>query len=224
MFLECSNLRREFAHFSLDVSFSVEENHMASLVGPSGSGKSTILSMIAGLVKPEKSCGTKIILDGKDITNLEPGKRNCGMVFQNPSLFLNMSVEDNVAYGLISRGMKKKEARKQAELFLEKFNMAGFAKRNPETLSGGEAQRVALARTLIVQPKLVLFDEPLSALDEDLRKKLAQEIRNMQRMIPFTAIMVTHDIKEALSISDDIIQIEKGKIVWCGKSCEFNKA
>ena len=102
--------------------------------------------------------------------------------------------------------------------------MAGFAKRNPETLSGGEAQRVALARTLIVQTKLVLFDEPLSALDEDLRKKLAQEIRNMQRMIPFTAIMVTHDIKEALSISDDIIQIEKGKIVWCGKSCEFNKA
>ena len=118
----------------------------------------------------------------------------------------------------------EEEARKQAEQFLEKFNMAGFAKRNPETLSGGEAQRVALARTLIVQPKLVLFDEPLSALDEDLRKKLAQEIRNMQRTIPFTAIMVTHDIKEALSISDDIIQIEKGKIVWCGKSGEFNKA
>ncbi|MBP5358336.1 MAG: ABC transporter ATP-binding protein [Treponema sp.] len=212
MFLECKNLRRNLSDFSLDVSFGVEENHMASLVGPSGSGKSTVLSMIAGLVHPDKLSDTKIILDNKDITYLEPGKRECGMVFQNPSLFLNMNVVDNVAYGLVCRGMKKKDARSKAEMFLEKFNMAGFSKRSPETLSGGEAQRVALARTLIVQPKLVLFDEPLSALDTELRKKLAQEIRSMQRTIPFTAIMVTHDLDEAVSISDEVIHIEKGRI------------
>lgn len=213
MFLECIDLRKKLADFSIDLSFTLEENKMAALVGPSGSGKSTVLSMIAGLVKPEKSCGTKIILDGNDITNLEPGKRGCGMVFQNPSLFLNMNVVDNVAYGLVCRGVKRKAARIRAESFLEKFSMQGFSKRSPETLSGGEAQRVALARTLIVEPKLVLFDEPLSALDTELRKKLAEEIRTMQKTIPFTAIMVTHDLEEAASISDEIIRIEKGKIV-----------
>ncbi|MBO4320688.1 MAG: ABC transporter ATP-binding protein [Treponema sp.] len=213
MFLECKNLRRNLSDFSLDVSFCVEENHMVSLVGPSGSGKSTVLSMIAGLVQPDKSSDTKIILDGKDITFTSPGKRGCGMVFQNPSLLLNMNVISNVAYGLVCRGMKKKDARLKAEEFLERFNMSGFAERSPETLSGGEAQRVALARTLIVQPKLVLFDEPLSALDTELRKKLAQEIRTMQKTIPFTAIMVTHDLEEAASISDEIIRIEKGRII-----------
>lgn len=213
MFLECIDLRKKLADFSIDLSFTLEENKMAALVGPSGSGKSTVLSMIAGLVRPDKKSGTKIILDGNDITNLEPGKRGCGMVFQNPSLFLNMNVVDNVAYGLVCRGVKRKDARIRAESFLEKFSMQGFSKRSPETLSGGEAQRVALARTLIVEPKLVLFDEPLSALDTELRKKLAEEIRTMQKTIPFTAIMVTHDLEEAASISDEIIRIEKGKIV-----------
>lgn len=212
MFLECIDLRKKLADFSIDLSFTLEENKMAALVGPSGSGKSTVLSMIAGLVRPDKKSGTKIILDGKDITNLEPGKRGCGMVFQNPSLFLNMNVMDNVAYGLVCRGVKRKDARIRAESFLEKFSMQGFSKRSPETLSGGEAQRVALARTLIVEPKLVLFDEPLSALDTELRKKLAEEIRTMQKTIPFTAIMVTHDLEEAASISDEIIHMEAGKI------------
>ena len=213
MFLECIDLRKKLADFSIDLSFTLEENKMAALVGPSGSGKSTVLSMIAGLVRPDKKSGTKITLDGKDITNLEPGKRSCGMVFQNPSLFLNMNVVDNVAYGLVCRGVKRKDARIRAEEFLEKFSMQGFSKRSPETLSGGEAQRVALARTLIVEPKLVLFDEPLSALDTELRKKLAEEIRIMQKTIPFTAIMVTHDLEEAASISDEIIRIERGRIV-----------
>lgn len=213
MFLECIDLRKKLADFSIDLSFTLEENKMAALVGPSGSGKSTVLSMIAGLVRPDKKSGTKITLDGKDITNLEPGKRSCGMVFQNPSLFLNMNVVDNVAYGLVCRGVKRKDARIRAEEFLEKFSMQGFSKRSPETLSGGEAQRVALARTLIVEPKLVLFDEPLSALDTELRKKLAEEIRIMQKTIPFTAIMVTHDLEEAASISDVIIRIERGRII-----------
>jgi ABC-type Fe3+/spermidine/putrescine transport system ATPase subunit len=132
-----------------------------------------------------------------------------------------MSAEDNVAYGLVCRGMKKREAREQAREFLTLFNMQDFARRYPETLSGGEAQRIALARTLIVHPKLVLLDEPLSALDAPMRKKLAREISSMQKKIGFTAVMVTHDISEAKMMSDRIILMEKGRLRWEGAAADF---
>lgn len=215
------NLTYSCENFSLSTSFACEKNTMTSIVGPSGSGKSTILRLIAGLEK--NNSDTKIILDSVDITHLSPSKRGIGMVFQKANLFNHLRVDDNVAYGLRSTGMSKKESREKASEFLKKFNLEGFEKRLPETLSGGEAQRVALARTLITKPKMILFDEPLSALDAPLRKKLAAEIRSLQREFGFTGIMVTHDIAEAKTVSDKIILIKGGKITWQGKALDFSE-
>ncbi len=214
-YLECQNLYKKFPIFDVDFSFALEKKSFVSIVGPSGSGKSTLLKMIAGLIVPDKKTDggcAKIILDKKDITNLAPGKRDLGFVFQNSALFLNMSVWKNVAYGLICQGMKKNDAKKMASEFLEKVGLGGFENRNPETLSGGEAQRVALARTLIVKPKLVLLDEPLSAIDSQLRKKLAADIKQMQSDFDFCALMVTHDLDEAKFMGDKILKVENGKL------------
>lgn len=215
------NLKQIFDAVSIDVSFSCEKGSMTSIVGASGSGKSTVLRLISGLNKACKE--QKLVLDGVDVNALPPAKREIGMVFQSHTLFDHLKVEDNVAYGLISGGMKKKEARKQAADFLKQFELEGFEKRYPDTLSGGEKQRVSLARTLIMKPKLVLFDEPLSALDAPLRKKLAALIRSLQQTFGFTGIMVTHDINEAKAVSDQIILMKKGHIIWQGKASDFDE-
>ena len=215
------NLKQIFDAVSIDVSFSCEKGTMTSIVGASGSGKSTVLRLISGLNKACKE--QKLVLDGVDVNALPPAKREIGMVFQSHTLFDHLKVEDNVAYGLISGGMKKKEARKQAADFLKQFELEGFEKRYPDTLSGGEKQRVSLARTLIMKPKLVLFDEPLSALDAPLRKKLAALIRSLQQTFGFTGIMVTHDINEAKAVSDQIILMKKGHIIWQGKASDFDE-
>ena len=215
------NLKQIFDAVSIDVSFSCEKGTMTSIVGASGSGKSTVLRLISGLNKACKE--QKLVLDGVDVNALPPAKREIGMVFQSHTLFDHLKVEDNVAYGLISGGMKKKEARKQAADFLKQFKLEGFEKRYPDTLSGGEKQRVSLARTLIMKPKLVLFDDPLSALDAPLRKKLAALIRSLQQTFGFTGIMVTHDINEAKAVSDQIILMKKGHIIWQGKASDFDE-
>ncbi len=215
------NLKQIFDAVSIDVSFSCEKGSMTSIVGASGSGKSTVLRLISGLNKACKE--QKLVLDGVDVNALPPAKREIGMVFQSHTLFDHLKVEDNVAYGLISGGMKKKEARKQAADFLKQFELEGFEKRYPDTLSGGEKQRVSLARTLIMKPKLVLFDEPLSALDAPLRKKLAALIRSLQQTFGFTGIMVTHDINEAKAVSDQMILMKKGHIIWQGKASDFDE-
>ncbi len=225
-YLECTGLYKDWGQAAggvcVDVSFQAQKGSMTSIVGASGCGKSTVLRLIAGILRADRRAVPMTIqLDGKDITKLPPGKRECGLVFQSGALFLHKSVEDNVAYGLECRGMKKREARQQARDFLAIFNMQDFAKRYPETLSGGEAQRVALARTLIVQPKLVLLDEPLSALDAPMRKKLAEEIVSLQKKVGFTAVMVTHDVREAKLMSDRIILMEKGRIQWEGAADAF---
>ncbi len=220
-YFTAENLKQNFDSIDIDVSFECEEKTMTCIVGPSGSGKSTVLRLISGLNKP--CAEQKLILDGKNINSLPPEKRGIGMVFQSHSLFNHLRVEDNVAYGLVSKGMKKKEARKVAVEFLKSFELEGFEKRWPETLSGGEAQRVALARTLITKPKLVLFDEPLSALDAPLRKKLAALIKKLQKDFGFTGIMVTHDINEAKTVSDKIILMKNGKIFWDGKTDDFDE-
>ena len=225
-YLECTGLYKDWGQAAggvcVDVSFQAQKGSMTSIVGASGCGKSTVLRLIAGILRADRRAVPMTIqLDGKDITKLPPGKRECGLVFQSGALFLHKSVEDNVAYGLECRGMKKREARQQARDFLALFNMQDFAKRYPETLSGGEAQRVALARTLIVQPKLVLLDEPLSALDAPMRKKLAEEIVSLQKKVGFTAVMVTHDVREAKLMSDRIILMEKGRIQWEGAADAF---
>ena len=224
-YFSAENLRKTFDSAKIDVSFSCGKNSMTAIVGPSGSGKSTVLRIIAGLETPDEAKDegkeTKIELDGRRIETERPSRRGLGMVSQSPSLFEHLTVEDNVSYGLVSAGMKKKLAREKANEFLKEFGLEGFGKRYPDTLSGGEAQRVSLARTLIMKPKLVLFDEPLSALDAPLRKKLAALIRDLQKAFGFTGIMVTHDIEEAKSICDKVILIEKGKIKWEGNPEDF---
>lgn len=226
-YFSAENLYQTFDSITIDASFECDQGTMTSIVGPSGSGKSTVLRLISGLNEAEKKdtdrSPMKIQLDDIDITNLPPAKRNIGMVFQSHTLFDHLKVVDNVAYGLVSAGMKRKEARQLASDFLKQFQLEGFEKRYPGTLSGGEAQRVSLARTLIMKPKLVLFDEPLSALDAPLRKKLAELIKDLQKKMGFTAIMVTHDINEAKNISDKIILMKKGKIFWQGKPEDFDE-
>ena len=205
------NIHKTWETVTVDFSLECEKGTMTCLLGPSGCGKSTVLNIISGLEKNDADWQKKleIELDGQRIEKLPPRERNLGMVFQSGALFNHMNVVNNVAYGLISKGMKKKEALVKASAFLPEFGLEGFEKRMPQTLSGGERQRVALARTLITQPKLVLLDEPLSALDADLRQRLALQIRDWQKSMGFTAIMVTHDENEAKTLADKIVRFSK---------------
>ena len=208
-YLKVKNIHKTWETVTVDFSMECEKGSMTCLLGPSGCGKSTILNIIRGLEKNDADWENQleIELDGQCIEKLVPRLRNVGMVFQSGALFNHMNVVSNVAYGLISKGMKKKEALARASVFLPEFGLTGFDHRMPQTLSGGERQRVALARTLITQPKLVLLDEPLSALDADLRSRLAKQLREWQKKIGFTAIMVTHDEAEANAIADKSIKI-----------------
>ena len=206
-YFSVQNLHKAWPSKTVDFSLECEKGTMTCILGPSGCGKSTVLNIIAGLEQSAE--GLIIELDGQRIEALPPAKRNIGMVFQSGALFNHLTVGDNVAYGLISQGMKKKEALKKASEYIPEFGLAGFDRRMPQTLSGGERQRVALARTLITQPKLVLLDEPLSALDADLRRRLALQIKEWQKKIGFTAIMVTHDESEAEMLADKIVRFSK---------------
>ena len=221
------NLYRVWDSVTVDLSFTAAKGSMIVIVGKSGSGKSTVLRLIAGLEQPDKRSDGRecvITLDGKPISKLTPGKRGVGMIFQSPALFSHLTVAQNVAYGLRSKGIGKRRAEAEAEKYIANFALGGFGKRMPDTLSGGEAQRVSLARTLIVKPPLVLFDEPLSSLDAPLRKKLAFDIRESQKREGFTGIFVTHDIAEAKAVADNIIVLESGKKKWEGASEDFSEA
>ena len=224
-FLVCKSLQKYWSNCSVDFSCSVPKGKTLVLFGHSGSGKSTVLQMISGLVPPDNvndnENPAKIFIDTTDCSNLHPAKRNVGMVFQNAVLFPHLRVDDNVAYGLRCKGFSKKESRKLASEFLAKFNLDGFSTRNVNSLSGGEAQRVSLARTLIVKPKVILFDEPFSALDKPLAKSLATDIKNLQKEQNFTSILVTHDKEEAKLLGDFVFKMEKGKIIWQGSIDEF---
>lgn len=208
MYFSVKNIHKEWPSTTIDFSMESEKGKMTCLLGSSGSGKSTILNIIAGLEKNDKGYDLQLVLDGKRIEKLPPSNRDIGMVFQSGALFNHMNVVDNVAYGLVTKGESKKSARKKASEYLENFNLTGFDKRMPQTLSGGERQRVALARTLILQPKLILLDEPFSALDTDLRHRLAQQLKDWQKQFGFTAIMVTHDEEEAQTAGDAILRLK----------------
>ena len=230
-YFEVRGLRKTWADTCIEFSCSIEKGCMLGIAGRSGSGKSTVLRLIAGLLEPDKTGhgqNTVLMLDGRNLLSVKPARRGVGMVFQAAALFPHMRVDDNVAYGLrcLSRlrgGLSKKQSRLRAAEFLERFGLEGFAERYPDSLSGGEAQRVSLARTLIVQPDLVLFDEPFSSLDAPLRKKLATDIRSLQKKISFTGIMVTHDIEEAKSMCDLITVLRCGKQIWTGKPENFSE-
>ncbi|MDY6065441.1 MAG: ABC transporter ATP-binding protein [Finegoldia sp.] len=211
MFLQVKNLTKIYNNKRVldNLSFSLDKGDMLVLLGPSGCGKSTILRAIGGFIKFDG----QIILNEKDVTNLPPEERNIATVFQSFGLFPHMSVIDNVTYGLKFKKVPKEEARKMASEILEKVGLKGYENRPVPPLSGGEKQRVALARSLIVNPNLLLLDEPLSSLDAKLRIKMRQEIKAIQKDFGVTSIFVTHDQEEAFEVADRIILLNDGKIM-----------
>jgi putative spermidine/putrescine transport system ATP-binding protein len=196
-----------------NVSLSVEPGEFVALLGPSGSGKSTLLMMLAGFETPSSG---DILVDGRRVNDQPAYKRGFGVVFQRYALFPHMTVEQNVAYPLLRRGVKGHEIHKEVGKALELVALSAFADRLPAQLSGGQQQRVALARALVFRPPLLLMDEPLGALDRKLRQQLQLEIKQIHRQVGSTIIFVTHDQEEALSMADRVAVLEKGKLQQFG--------
>jgi len=201
---------------SIDLGF--DKGEFVSLLGPSGCGKTTILRMIAGFERPNSG---RILVEGKDITGLLANQRQIGMVFQAYALFPNMNVADNIGFGLKVAGTPREEARARVAEMLALIGLAGLEKRFPFELSGGQQQRVALARALAPRPRMLLLDEPLSALDAKIRVSLRDQIRAIQRELGITTIFVTHDQEEALSISDRIVVLNAGNVEQFGTPFEI---
>ncbi len=192
-----------------DIDLSVRQGELVTVLGPSGSGKTTLLTMIAGLGAP--SAG-RIEIGGRDVTWLPAARRNVGLVFQSYALFPHMSVEANVAFPLSVRGLAKAETLRRVKDALRLVRLEGFEGRRPSQLSGGQQQRVALARAFVFEPEILLLDEPLGALDRKLREQLQVELRQLQRSLGITTILVTHDQEEALSLSDRIVVLDEGRV------------
>jgi putative spermidine/putrescine transport system ATP-binding protein len=201
-----------------DFNLDAVRGEFVSFLGPSGCGKTTTLRMIAGFEKP--TAGT-IVVDGTDITYRNPNQRNVGMVFQSYALFPNMSVADNIGFGLKVRKRPKAEITKRVGELLELIHLEGRADRFPWQMSGGQQQRVALARALAIEPQVLLLDEPLSALDAKIRIVLRKEIRAIQRQLGITTVYVTHDQEEALSLSDRVVVMSDGRIEQIGTPSEI---
>lgn len=189
------------------INLTVEDGDLTFLLGPSGCGKSTLLRILAGLLKPDSG---KILLDGKDISTIPPEKRNMPMVFQNYALWPHMDVYDNIAFALKNLKLEKKEIHARVLEMLESVQMGSFIHRSIPSLSGGQQQRIALARALAMNPAVLLLDEPLSNLDAKLRDTMRFEIRRICKERNLTAVYVTHDRKEALSMADQVAVLEKG--------------
>ena len=200
-----------------DTSLTIEPGSFVTLLGPSGCGKTTTLRMIAGFESPDEG---EIYLGDQAINSLTPNKRDTAMVFQSYALFPHMNVFDNIAYGLKLRRFSKQEIRKRVFEMLDLVGLSGMENRFTNQISGGQQQRVALARALVVEPGVLLFDEPLSNLDAKLRVYMRTEIRRIQQQFGITAIYVTHDQSEAMSISDQIIIMDKGIIMQMGSPRE----
>jgi ABC-type Fe3+/spermidine/putrescine transport system ATPase subunit len=210
--LEVRNLFKAYEGKPLltDISFAVAEGETICLLGASGSGKSTLLRMIAGLESPDSG---SISFNGLDLASTPPHLRDFGLVFQDYALFPHLNVNDNVAFGLRMRRMGQNEIAERAASSLKLVNLTGFEKRNVTDLSGGEGQRVALARALAIRPRLLMFDEPLGALDRTLREDLLNELRAILHRTKIPAIYVTHDQEEAFAIADRILILHNGKII-----------
>jgi ABC-type Fe3+/spermidine/putrescine transport system ATPase subunit len=189
------------------MDFDIEEGSLVTLLGPSGCGKTTLLRMVAGLEAPTAG---DIFIKGVRINDTPIHKRNLGMIFQNYALFPHKNIFDNVAFGLKYRHIPKEDIRKKVSRALEMVRLPGVENRMPSQLSGGQQQRIAMARAIVIEPDVLLMDEPLSALDENLREEMRREVDNLQRLLGVTTIFVTHDQREALSMSDKILVMKAG--------------
>ncbi|MBR1811681.1 MAG: ABC transporter ATP-binding protein [Clostridia bacterium] len=196
-----------------NLNLSIHDGEFITFLGPSGCGKTTTLRIIAGFLEPDKG---EVIFDGKKINGVPPHKRNVNTVFQRYALFPNLNVYENVAFGLRLRKLPEKKIKEKVHEMLALVNLKGFSKRHISSLSGGQQQRVAIARSLAVDPKVLLLDEPLGALDLKLRKDMQQELKAIQKRLGITFIYVTHDQEEALSMSDTIVVMDEGKIQQIG--------
>ena len=214
-YLSLRGLHKSYGATSIfsDIHCEIGKGEFVTLLGPSGCGKSTLLRCIAGLTEVN---GGQILLDGEDLVPQAPQKRGIGMVFQSYALFPNMTVQQNVTFGLRMQKVAKEESAERVHEALAMVELGDFAARYPHQLSGGQCQRVALARSLVTRPRLLLLDEPLSALDARIRKHLREQIRGIQQDLGLTTIFVTHDQEEALVLSDRIFLMNAGKIVQSG--------
>lgn len=209
--IELKNIKKQYNNRVIikDLDLNIYEGEFLTLLGSSGCGKTTILRMISGM---EDVTSGSIFMNGKDITSLEPMKREINTIFQNYALFSHMTIEKNIGFGLKMKKVDKDEIKKEVKKMLSLIKLEGYENRKPSQLSGGEQQRVAIARALINNPKVLLLDEPLSALDKKLRKEMEIELKMLQQKLGITFIYVTHDQEEALTMSDRIIILKNGKI------------
>ncbi len=213
--LDIQNLVKRYGDFHAvkDVSLSIADGEFLVLLGPSGCGKTTTLRMVAGFIEPTAG---RVLLGGQDVTLLPPWKRNAGMVFQSYALFPHLTVAQNVAFGLEMRKIPRADIGKRVEEVLALVRLAGYGGRLPRQLSGGQQQRVALARALAIRPDVLLLDEPLSNLDAKLRQEVRVEIRELQRQLGLTTVMVTHDQEEALTMADRLVVMSEGEVRQVG--------
>jgi putative spermidine/putrescine transport system ATP-binding protein len=214
-YLELDRVAKQFGGLTVvdDFSLAVAKGEFISFLGPSGCGKTTTLQMIAGFLDPTRGA---IRLEGKDLTAIHPAKRGLGIVFQSYALFPHMTAAENVAFGLEMRRLPRNERAERVGAALGMVGLSGYEDRHPRRMSGGQQQRVALARALVIRPSVLLLDEPLSNLDAKLREEMQIELRQIQRNLGTTTILVTHDQNEAMSLSDRIVVMSQGRIEQIG--------
>ncbi len=220
--LVLENISKSWGEFRLtNLNLEIKENELFVVLGPSGAGKTLLLEVIAGIHYPDEG---RILFKGEDITYYPPEKRRVGFVFQDYALFPHKKVWQNVEYGLNLKKLPFQEKLKRIETIMKMTGISDLAKRYPETLSGGEQQRVALARALVIEPDLFLLDEPLSALDHNMRLKLREELLKIQRDLQITTVYVTHDRLEAITLGDRVAIMDKGEIIQVGPPSEIFRA
>ena len=230
MSIQASHLHKTFGDYKAleDVSLTVPDGKLVSLLGPSGSGKTTLLRILAGLEYPDPEHGGRVIFHGEDVTDIAPGKRGVGFVFQHYALFRHMTVEKNVSFGLRALPRAKRPSPEaiadRVRHLLGLVQLEGLAKRYPSELSGGQRQRVALARALAVEPRVLLLDEPFGALDAKVRKDLRRWLRTFQEEIKITTVFVTHDQEEALELADKVVVMNNARIEQVGSPQEVYDA
>ncbi|MGD9742452.1 MAG: ABC transporter ATP-binding protein [Dongiaceae bacterium] len=222
-FIAIRNLSKHFGSVKAvdDISFNIRRGEFFSLLGPSGCGKTTLLRILAGFEIPTKG---DVLIDGQDMTTVPPHLRPTNMVFQSYAIFPHLDVKQNIAYGLRKTGISKEETERTVNEALEMIKLPGYGNRRADQLSGGQRQRIALARALVCKPKVLLLDEPLGALDKKLREEMQLELRQLQRSVGITFVFVTHDQEEALTMSDRIAVMSRGKVLQIETSSRLYEA